>query len=190
MERLKVVNFDVVAREKMLLNLGERIREVKVGPNNFIYLLTDNENGRLLRLNPGCPHGQQLSRVARKLQSSQIMEPAVTKEEPFDLAEGERMFVELCAACHSIRGVLSGGDIGPNLAGIYGRRAASVSGFAYSEAMIHTAQVWDTFWLDLFLADPQSVIKGTTMSANPIYESKVRRGIIQFLKAQSSVQNR
>jgi glucose/arabinose dehydrogenase len=37
-----------VARERMLANLGERIRDVRQGPDGWLYLLTDS--GKLLRL--------------------------------------------------------------------------------------------------------------------------------------------
>ncbi|WP_219338334.1 PQQ-dependent sugar dehydrogenase [Luteimonas deserti] len=40
------------AQEVLLEDLGERIRDVRVGPDGAIYVLTDEENGRLLRLTP------------------------------------------------------------------------------------------------------------------------------------------
>jgi glucose/arabinose dehydrogenase len=36
----------------MLAGLGERIRDVREGPDGFVYLLTDASNGRILRLKP------------------------------------------------------------------------------------------------------------------------------------------
>lgn len=38
--------------ERLLDGFGERIRDVRVGPDGLIYLLTDNRAGRLLRLEP------------------------------------------------------------------------------------------------------------------------------------------
>jgi len=51
--RLKVEG-DRVAEEERLLRgvVKERIRDVEQGPDGYIYLLTDEENGRLLRLQP------------------------------------------------------------------------------------------------------------------------------------------
>ena len=37
---------------KLLDVLGERLRDVRVGPDGALYLLTDSDNGRLLRLAP------------------------------------------------------------------------------------------------------------------------------------------
>lgn len=48
-----VVNGDrVVGEERLLTDRGERIREVVQGPDGAIYLLTDDENGRLLKVTP------------------------------------------------------------------------------------------------------------------------------------------
>jgi glucose/arabinose dehydrogenase len=50
--RLTLDGSRIAAEERMLSNLQERIRDVRQGPDGFIYLLTDNPEGRLLRLNP------------------------------------------------------------------------------------------------------------------------------------------
>jgi glucose/arabinose dehydrogenase len=39
-------------RESMLRELRQRIREVRQGPDELLYLLTDEENGALLRIEP------------------------------------------------------------------------------------------------------------------------------------------
>jgi aldose sugar dehydrogenase len=43
----------VVAEERMFANTGNRFRDVRQGPDGFVYLLTDHRDGRLLRLRPG-----------------------------------------------------------------------------------------------------------------------------------------
>ena len=45
-------NHEEIGREWILEEFGERIREVKQGPDGFLYLLTESENGALLRLSP------------------------------------------------------------------------------------------------------------------------------------------
>lgn len=42
----------VVAQERLLQALNERIRDVRQGPDGFLYLLTDNADGRVLRVLP------------------------------------------------------------------------------------------------------------------------------------------
>ena len=50
--RLVLTNGRVVQEERYLGELGERIRDVRQGPDGFLYLLTDNADGRILRLLP------------------------------------------------------------------------------------------------------------------------------------------
>jgi aldose sugar dehydrogenase len=50
--RLVLRDDRVVGEERLLTDRHERIRDVAQGPDGAIYLLTDDENGRLLRLTP------------------------------------------------------------------------------------------------------------------------------------------
>lgn len=52
LRRIVLQNEKVVSQEILLKDLGERIRDVRVGPDGHLYLLTDSRNGRLLRLEP------------------------------------------------------------------------------------------------------------------------------------------
>lgn len=50
--RLTLKGGKVVKEDKLLTDLRERVRDVRQGPDGFIYLLTDARNGRVLRLLP------------------------------------------------------------------------------------------------------------------------------------------
>ncbi len=50
--RLVVEGDRVVGEERLLKDLGDRIREVEQGPDGALYLLTDESDGKLLRLAP------------------------------------------------------------------------------------------------------------------------------------------
>jgi glucose/arabinose dehydrogenase len=50
--RLVLRDDRVVGEERLLTDRHERIRDVAQGPDGAIYLLTDDENGRLLKLTP------------------------------------------------------------------------------------------------------------------------------------------
>lgn len=50
--RVDLEDGKVVGEEKLLTDLGERIRDVRQGPDGYIYVLTDSDDGRLLRLKP------------------------------------------------------------------------------------------------------------------------------------------
>jgi glucose/arabinose dehydrogenase len=41
-----------VSEERLLKGVLGRIRDVRAGPDGFIYLLTDESNGKLVRLEP------------------------------------------------------------------------------------------------------------------------------------------
>ena len=45
-------NTEELRRESMLTELRQRIREVREGPDGFVYLLTDEDDGALLRIEP------------------------------------------------------------------------------------------------------------------------------------------
>jgi glucose/arabinose dehydrogenase len=42
----------VTGQERLLEGLGERIRDVRQGPDGFLYLLSDAPDGKLLRVRP------------------------------------------------------------------------------------------------------------------------------------------
>ena len=48
--RLTLDGNAVIARERLLADRGERVRDVRQGPDGWIYVLTDSTNGKLLRL--------------------------------------------------------------------------------------------------------------------------------------------
>jgi aldose sugar dehydrogenase len=52
LHRLVLDGEKIVGEEKLLADLGERIRDVRIGPDGALWLLTDNPQGRVLRLVP------------------------------------------------------------------------------------------------------------------------------------------
>jgi glucose/arabinose dehydrogenase len=50
--RLSLDGDRVTAEERLLKDLGERIRDVREGPDGALWLLTDSSQGRLLRVAP------------------------------------------------------------------------------------------------------------------------------------------
>lgn len=53
LHRLEVADGKVRREEKLLQGNGERIRDVRQGPDGLLYMVTDSPQGRLLRLQPG-----------------------------------------------------------------------------------------------------------------------------------------
>ena len=50
--RLVIQNNQVAHEEKLLIDKGWRIRDVMQGADGALYVLTDGEKGRLLKLSP------------------------------------------------------------------------------------------------------------------------------------------
>jgi cytochrome c len=94
-----------------------------------------------------------------------------------DAAAGRAVFEKRCTGCHS----LDHEKEGPRLAGVVGRRAGTISTFAYSDAVKKSAVVWTEGLLDKWLTDPETVISDNDMSFrlnNPVE----RAAIIAYLK--------
>ncbi|WP_313078867.1 cytochrome c family protein [Pulveribacter sp.] len=94
-----------------------------------------------------------------------------------DTRAGEQVYAR-CVACHA----LAYDRVGPLHCGLLGRRAGSVPGFAYSEAMKHAGLTWDEKTLDRFLAGPMKVVPGTAMTYDGIPDAKERRDLIAYLR--------
>ena len=94
-----------------------------------------------------------------------------------DPVRGEMVYGR-CAACHS----LEYNRTGPLHCGIIGRRAGTVDGFSYSEAMRASDIVWSRTTLDRFLESPVSMVPGTTMGYAGISEARDRLDLIAYLE--------
>ena len=96
---------------------------------------------------------------------------------------GARDF-QRCISCHSLDPAEEGLP-GPPLQGVVGRRAASLGGFDYSQALRDAGLVWDAATLDRFLADPEGLVPGTAMGLPPLRDAALRQRIIAYLQRHS-----
>jgi cytochrome c len=96
-----------------------------------------------------------------------------------DPARGELLGLA-CAACHRFRAE-QGTLIGPHLQGVFGRPAASVEGFDYSEALRASGLVWTPRSLEAWLANPAGFVEGTTMAFTGYRSADDRRDLIAYL---------
>lgn len=90
--------------------------------------------------------------------------------EKIKLEAGEELFAADCRRCHSTDAARD--SYGPLLEGIIGRKAGSVEGYEYSEALKAAGIVWTEAALVAWMADNQGLIPGTKMRhvgiTNPI----------------------
>jgi cytochrome c len=102
----------------------------------------------------------------------------VSSSEP-NLARGERLSLA-CQACHTF--AVDGPHLlGPNLHGVFGRRAGSAAEFQYSPALEAADIVWTPETLDAWLADPVGYLPGTTMAFTGYQSPLDRRDLVFYL---------
>lgn len=84
-----------------------------------------------------------------------------------------------CAACHAVE---PGRTVfGPSLAGLAGRRAGSVPGYAYSPALAGSGLTWNAKTLDRWLAGPQRLVPGTKMPFGGMTNTTQRKQVVDYL---------
>ena len=108
---------------------------------------------------------------------------AALAAEAGDPGRGERAF-QRCYSCHAVDPNETAKLQGPSLYRIMGRPAAAIPGFAYSDAMQARGAaglVWDAATLERYIADPESVVAGTSMSAPPLRDAHERADLIAYL---------
>ncbi len=91
---------------------------------------------------------------------------------------GKELFGRRCGGCHAL-------DLdkeGPKLRGVYGRQAAGVAGFGYSDAMRKAGIRWDDASLDRWLRDPEAMVRDTDMAFR-LVDGEERKAVIAYLKS-------
>jgi cytochrome c len=93
-----------------------------------------------------------------------------------DAARGETLY-EACQDCHS----LDKNDVGPRHRGVFGRKAASLPDYDYSDALKSANIIWNEETLDKWLTDPQAVAPGAKMFFH-LDNPQDRADVIAYLK--------
>jgi len=101
-----------------------------------------------------------------------------------DLEAARQQFHKSCGTCHTaVPGEAN--RQGPNLYGVFGRPAGSITGFAYSDALKGGGWIWDEAALDHWIENAQEAHPGTVMSYAQSDPDK-RALVIAFLKSQAA----
>jgi cytochrome c len=98
-----------------------------------------------------------------------------------DEEHGKDIFVRRCSGCHA----LDVNKEGPKLRGVYGREAARLADFGYSDALKKSSVRWDEATLDRWLADPDAIAPDTDMAFS-LKDAQERKEIIAYLKTLKS----
>ena len=106
-----------------------------------------------------------------------------------EMSNGERQFVRKCSICHTLDRPKTTGDTrraGPTLFGLFGRRAGTVAGYRYSEALDGSNLVWEAETINqLFELGPDHFTPGSKMPMQRIAKLEDRQDLIAYLRANT-----
>ena len=103
-----------------------------------------------------------------------------------DPAAGQRVFNQ-CRACHTVE---QGGrnQVGPNLYGVFGRKAGSIEGFRYSANLKQLGEgghTWSDDTLRPYLTNPKAVAPQGIMAFPGIRNEQQLNDLLAYLKQAS-----
>ncbi|HEY2483441.1 MAG TPA: cytochrome c family protein, partial [Caulobacteraceae bacterium] len=74
----------------------------------------------------------------------------------------------------------------PDLYAVFGRKAGTSPGFAYSDGLKALGITWDAASLDKWIANPRAMVPGTKMTYIGLSDPKDRTDLIAYLKTVTS----
>jgi cytochrome c len=98
-----------------------------------------------------------------------------------DIAKGQQIFEHQCSKCHA----LDANKEGPRLRGVYGRAAATVPSFEYSDALKKSHITWSDDSLNTWLTNPSAFVPETYM-AFKLSDAGARKAVIAYLSQLSA----
>ncbi|MEL7151365.1 MAG: c-type cytochrome [Pseudomonadota bacterium] len=103
-----------------------------------------------------------------------------------DIENGKALF-DQCASCHEV-GAGAGNSVGPHLNLLFGRKAAGIDGFRYSDSLVRAASnglEWHADTLSAYIEDPRTFASGTRMSYAGMKDAGERRDLLAYLRVFS-----
>lgn len=105
-----------------------------------------------------------------------------------EMSLGQRQFARKCSICHTLK-PNDGNRAGPTLYKLFGRKAGTVPGYPYSDALKKSDIIWNERTIGLlFDHGPQEVTPGSKMPLQQIHDDKKRHALITYLKTATSVE--
>ena len=101
-----------------------------------------------------------------------------------DAAAGEKLFNQ-CRTCHQI-GETAKNGVGPQLNGLFGRKAGTVENYNYSAVYKTLDKVWDVENFTTYIKDPRGVTPGTKMVYPGMKDETQISNLVAYLKQFSA----
>jgi cytochrome c len=121
-----------------------------------------------------------------QVQATQSLDLSITDPDEIaavcggDAAAGEPLFVQTCAACHSLTPE-DGSRPGPHLDQMFGRLSGSVEGFTYASTLPDELLIWERETLHAFLGGLEPVVEG-----HPVIEDEQTAiDILTYLRVET-----
>jgi cytochrome c len=96
--------------------------------------------------------------------------------------DGKEVFAKRCSGCHGT----DTSKEGPRLGGIIGRKAGSVAGFQYSDALRSSGIVWNEDLVNKWLENPERLVKDNDMDFH-VSNPDERAAVVAYLKSLSNL---
>ncbi|KAI0310209.1 cytochrome c-like domain-containing protein [Amylostereum chailletii] len=98
-----------------------------------------------------------------------------------DAKKGAALFKAMCTHCHTLE---EGAPhmFGPNLRGMFGRKAGTLPGFKFTPANRTDAITWDERTFFDYLEAPKKYIPGTSMPFGGVKKAQDRNDLIAYMK--------
>lgn len=96
-----------------------------------------------------------------------------------DPVAGQKVFNK-CKTCHEVDQLKN--KVGPELVGIFGRKAGSAPDFKYSDAMKNSGIIWNEQTLAQYVKDPKGFIPGNKMAFPGLKSDQEVDDLLAYLK--------
>ena len=150
------------------IDIGQRIRDVMQVKDDTIALWLDTGELVLLELDP---IKDPMENMVAGLVESGLSQ---------DRAELAHATLTGCVECHALEANVHGA--GPSLNGIVGRSVASTAFANYSDALRGQGGVWDDARLKAYIAAPEDIVDGTTMTGLGVGNAETADALIAGFK--------
>lgn len=100
-----------------------------------------------------------------------------------NLKRGQLLYM-VCKACHDVEAGLPH-KVGPNLHGMFGRRAGAAPGFKFTDALVNSGISWTPETMDAWLRQPAALVPGNGMAFAGIANDADRASLVAWLMANT-----